>query len=149
MSKSGLFAPILETKVNPKKINLDVINKWVTQKIIEVVGFEDDILINLVINMLQGSNVDGKKMQLDVTGFLEKQAASFVEELWTLLVDAQSQPSGIPSVFLQRKKEEILSRQQQQQQQQPSRWGAPQNSSSGVSGTSLTLNTMIYCTKMC
>lgn len=120
MAKSGLFAPILDTKVNTTKVNLDVINKWVTQKIIEVVGFEDDILINLVINMLQGNNLDGKKMQLDVTGFLEKQAGSFVEELWNLLVDAQSQPSGIPSSFLQRKKEEILSR----QQAQGSRWGA-------------------------
>jgi serine/arginine repetitive matrix protein 1 len=119
MAKSGLFSPILETKVNTKKVNLDVINKWITQKIIEVVGFEDDILINLVINMLQGNNLDGKKMQLDVTGFLEKQAGAFMEELWNLLVDAQSQPSGIPSSFLKRKKEEILSR----QQAQGSRWG--------------------------
>ena len=43
---------------------------------------------------------------------MEKQAGKFVEELWTLLVDAQQQPSGIPSVFIERKKEEILSRQQ-------------------------------------
>lgn len=130
MAKSGMFAPILDTKVNPEKINLDVINKWITQKIIEVVGFEDDILINLVINMLQGAVVDGKKMQLDVTGFLEKQAGSFVEELWTLLVDAQNQPSGIPSVFLQRKKEEILSR----QQQQGSRWGSVPTTASASEG---------------
>jgi serine/arginine repetitive matrix protein 1 len=118
MSKNGMFSAILDTKVNVKKINLDVINKWITQKIIEIVGFEDDILINLVINMLQGDEVDAKKMQLDVTGFLEKQAQSFVEELWTLLVDAQGQPSGIPSVFIQKKKEEILSRQGQSK-----RWG--------------------------
>ena len=111
MAKNGMFAPILETKVNLKKINLDVINRWVTQKIIEVVGFEDDILINLVINMLQGADVDGKKMQLDVTGFLEKQSGAFVAELWALMVDAQEQPTGIPSVFLQKKKEEILQRQ--------------------------------------
>lgn len=112
MAKNGMFSPILETKVNLKKINLDVINKWITQKIIEVVGFEDDILINLVINMLQATDIDGRKMQLDVTGFLEKQSGAFIAELWTLLVDAQEQPSGIPSVFLQKKKDEILQRQE-------------------------------------
>lgn len=111
MAKNGMFASILDTKVNLKKVNLDVINKWITQRIIEVVGFEDEILINLVINMLQGVDVDGRKMQLDVTGFLEKQSGSFVAELWSLLVDAQEQPSGIPTVFLQKKKEEILQRQ--------------------------------------
>jgi serine/arginine repetitive matrix protein 1 len=133
MAKSGLFAPILETKVTPKKVNLDVINKWITQKIIEVVGFEDDILINLVINILQEDEVDGKKMQMDVTGFLEKQAPAFVEELWGLLVDAQGQPSGIPSVFLQKKKEEILSR-----QQQGSRWSSlPQGATTNAGKQSL------------
>eukprot|EP00128_Syssomonas_multiformis_P008534 Colp12_sorted_trinity150504_noHs@4408 len=65
----------------------------------------------MVINMLQSAEVDGRKMQLDVTGFLEKQSGAFVAELWTLLVDAQDQPSGIPTVFLQKKKEEIMQRQ--------------------------------------
>lgn len=54
-------------------------------------------------------------MQLDVTGFLGKKSKAFVEELWTLLVDAQSQPQGIPSIFIQHKREELLSRQQQEQ----------------------------------
>lgn len=140
MSKNGMFAPILDTKVNLKKINLDVISRWVTQKIIEIVGFEDDILINLVINMLQGTEVDGKKMQLDVTGFLEKQSGGFVQELWTLLVDAQDQPSGIPSAFIQKKKDEILSRQEQSK-----RWGAPTENSElghGTKSTEVRLNEM-------
>ena len=112
MQKAGKFASILETKIDIKKVNIDIISKWVSEKTIEVLGFEDEIVINLVINMLQSDNLHGKKMQLDVTGFLEKGAGSFVEELWTLLVDAQSQPNGIPEAFIRKKKEEILRRQQ-------------------------------------
>ena len=52
-------------------------------------------------------NLDGKKFQLDITGFLEKKGGEFVEELWNLLLDASSQPSGIPYVFIQKKKEEL------------------------------------------
>lgn len=51
-------------------------------------------------------------MQLEITGFLEKKSGSFMEELWELLVDAQSQPSGIPSIFIEKKKQEILKRQE-------------------------------------
>lgn len=130
MAKAGKFSPILDTKVNVKKINIDFMTKWITAKIIQVVGFEDDILINLVVNILEGETIDPKKLQLDVTGFLEKQAQAFVEELWTLLVDAQDQPSGIPSVFIQQKKDEILSREKAKQQvvasmppPTTSRWG--------------------------
>lgn len=112
MASKGMFASILETKINIKKVNVDVISKWITQKVIEVLGFEDEIVINLIINMLQGDVIDGRKMQLGVTGFLEKKTPSFMEELWTLLVDAQNnQPSGIPSIFINCKKEEILLRQ--------------------------------------
>jgi serine/arginine repetitive matrix protein 1 len=80
-------------------------------------------------------------MQIDITGFLEKKSGAFMEELWTLLCDAQTQPAGIPSVFLEKKKEEILRRQQAQQEalaprtgskssdsRPNSRWGRPQSS---------------------
>jgi serine/arginine repetitive matrix protein 1 len=108
LAKDGKFSPILDTKVNMKKINVDVFSKWITQKIIQEIGFEDDILINTVINMLQGENLDPKKMIVSLVAFLDKKAPAFVEELWTLLVDAQSQPNGIPMLMIQKKKEELL-----------------------------------------
>jgi hypothetical protein len=36
-----------------KKINFDVMAKWVSEKIIELLGFEDEIVIGLINNMLQ------------------------------------------------------------------------------------------------
>jgi serine/arginine repetitive matrix protein 1 len=110
MSKQGKFAPILDTKINIKKVNMDVMSKWITQKIIQLVGAEDEILINMVINLLKDTELDAKRMQVSLTAFLDKNTAKFVEELWTLLSDAQSQVSGIPSVLIERKKQEIMSR---------------------------------------
>lgn len=52
--------------------------------------------------------LDPKKLQLQLTGFLEKSTGMFMEELWGLLLDAQNSLGGIPSAFLQEKKQEML-----------------------------------------
>jgi serine/arginine repetitive matrix protein 1 len=57
MEKSGFFAPILETKVDLKKVNIDIMSKWVTERIVQLLGFEDEIVINLIINMLNTQKV--------------------------------------------------------------------------------------------
>lgn len=33
-------------------MNVDIMNKWITEKLTEILGFEDDIVINLAINIL-------------------------------------------------------------------------------------------------
>ena len=47
-------------------------------------------------------------MQLNLTGFLHgKRARLFMQDLWDLLISAQENTSGIPTVFLEKKKEEL------------------------------------------
>jgi serine/arginine repetitive matrix protein 1 len=47
-------------------------------------------------------------MQIMMTGFLDgKNAKLFMSALWELLVSAQSNPTGIPKLFLDQKKEEL------------------------------------------
>jgi hypothetical protein len=112
LKKRLKVAAVCDVKITTGKVKLPVMNSWISQRITDLLGFEDDIVINLVINFLEASDhPDPKQLQLDLTGFLEKQAALFVEELWTLLVDAQGNAHGVPSVFIEKKKE------QQQQQQ--------------------------------
>eukprot|EP00607_Mallomonas_marina_P002200 CAMPEP_0182437220 /NCGR_PEP_ID=MMETSP1167-20130531/84896_1 /TAXON_ID=2988 /ORGANISM="Mallomonas Sp, Strain CCMP3275" /LENGTH=82 /DNA_ID=CAMNT_0024630055 /DNA_START=134 /DNA_END=379 /DNA_ORIENTATION=+ len=82
MTKNGKFASVLENKVDYSKVNADIMAKWVSEKIAQILGFEDDIVINLVINTLESKNLDAKRLQLNITGFLEKAAGPFVEELW-------------------------------------------------------------------
>ena len=51
-------------------------------------------------------------MQISLTGFLGKNAAIFMQEFWSLLVDAQSNSFGIPTAFLEKKKQELLQKTQ-------------------------------------
>jgi serine/arginine repetitive matrix protein 1 len=142
MTKSGTFSPAYEIKVDVGKVELTLINKWISERLIDLLGFEDDIVINLVINMLTEAvrataiyiagvcyfmsplpslmcltsrrhcpqKLDAKKVHMALVGFLEKKTKIFVEELWTLLADAQSNPMGIPSAFLEKKKSEMAKR---------------------------------------
>ena len=54
-----------------------------------------------------GTTADPKRLQLQLTGFLEKSAKQFVEDLWKLLIDAQNNPGGIPTAILEAKKNEL------------------------------------------
>lgn len=51
--------------------------------------------------------LDGRKMQLQLTGFMEKNTGRFMKELWELLLSAQANPSGIPQQFLDEKAAEL------------------------------------------
>ena len=50
---------------------------------------------------------DPKNIQWSLTGFLEKDTPSFCQELWNLMLDAQSNPQGVPKALLDAKKEEL------------------------------------------
>lgn len=103
------FSKVLEQKVNMKKVNMDVMQRWIAQRITSLLGFEDDIVVGTCVNYLaEEGKLDPKKLQLQLTGFLEKSTGMFMEELWGLLVDAQSSLGGIPSAFLQDKKQEMI-----------------------------------------
>jgi serine/arginine repetitive matrix protein 1 len=55
---------------------------------------------------LMPQSVDGKHVQIQITGFMEKNTGKFMKELWSLLISAQSNVSGIPQQFLDQKAEE-------------------------------------------
>lgn len=51
--------------------------------------------------------VNGKEVQIQLTGFMEKNTVKFMKELWILLLSAQKNASGVPQQFLDAKEEEI------------------------------------------
>lgn len=51
---------------------------------------------------------DIKKLQIQLTGFLDKDTASFCKELWKLCLSAQSNPQGVPKELLEAKKLELI-----------------------------------------
>jgi hypothetical protein len=47
-------------------------------------------------------------MQIQLTGFLDKDTAGFCKELWKLCLSAQTSPQGVPKELLEAKKLELI-----------------------------------------
>ncbi|KAJ1311470.1 hypothetical protein OPQ81_009958 [Rhizoctonia solani] len=92
-----------------RKVNLQVMRPWITKKVVELVGFEDEVVVEYAMGLLedQSKPPDPKVMQINLTGFLESKTPAFMSALWTLLLEAQNSPAGVPASFVQEKKEEL------------------------------------------
>ncbi|XP_026471034.1 serine/arginine repetitive matrix protein 1-like [Ctenocephalides felis] len=111
LMKQMKFGDCLSQRVDMSKVKLDVLRPWITQKITDLLHIEDDVVVEFVYNQLDVQFPCPKKMQINMTGFLnEKNARQFMDELWALLLSAQDTESGIPVEFLDQKKEEIKKR---------------------------------------
>ncbi|XP_073271996.1 uncharacterized protein [Primulina huaijiensis] len=104
--KSKKFASELETLVDMTKVKMDVMRPWIAKRVTELIGFEDEVLINFIYGLLEGKEVNGKEIQISLTGFMERNTGKFMKELWLLLLSAQQNLSGIPQQFLDAKEEE-------------------------------------------
>eukprot|EP01018_Ginkgo_biloba_P034184 Gb_33063 [translate_table: standard] len=104
--KSQKFPAELDQLVDMTKVKMDVIRPWIANRATEFLGFEDEVLINFIYGLLDGKEVDGKQIQIQLTGFMEKNTGKFMKELWGLLISAQKNASGIPQQFLDAKAEE-------------------------------------------
>lgn len=58
--------------------------------------------------LLTGSQPDVKKLQIQLTGFLDKDTPNFCKELWNLCLSAQSNAQGVPKELLEAKKLELI-----------------------------------------
>jgi len=51
---------------------------------------------------------DIKSLQIQLTGFLDKDTPPFCKDLWNLLLSAQGSPQGVPKELLEAKKLELM-----------------------------------------
>ncbi|KAK5144847.1 hypothetical protein LTR04_001459 [Oleoguttula sp. CCFEE 6159] len=110
------FPAEFSQKVDMQKVNVEVLKKygslqllWIAGKISEILGSEDDVVIELCFNHLEGTRYPNiKVLQIQLTGFLDKDTAAFCKELWTLCLSAQSNPQGVPKELLEAKKLELI-----------------------------------------
>ncbi|KAL0533641.1 hypothetical protein IC582_027682 [Cucumis melo] len=105
--KTQKFPAELDQLVDTTKVKMDVIRPWIATRVTELLGFEDEVLINFIYGLLDGKEVNGKEVQIQLTGFMEKNTVKFMKELWILLLSAQKNASGVPQQFLDAKEEEI------------------------------------------
>ncbi|CAF1095823.1 unnamed protein product [Adineta ricciae] len=111
--KQMKFPDNIDVKIDSSKINLDVIKPWIAKRLHELLGIEDDVVIEYVFNQLEDKNPDPKMMQINLTGFLGgSKARLFIGELWKFLASAQASPDGIPAELVEMKKQELLRRQE-------------------------------------
>jgi len=48
------FPPEFNQKVDMQKVNVEVMKKWIAGKIAEILGNEDDVVIELCFNLVEG-----------------------------------------------------------------------------------------------
>ncbi|KAL8820140.1 MAG: hypothetical protein Q9223_001590 [Gallowayella weberi] len=83
--KQTKFPPEFSQKVDMNKVNVEVMKKSATQPLPDI-----------------------KVLQIQLTGFLDKDTPKFCKELWTLCLSAQSNPQGVPKELLEAKKLELI-----------------------------------------
>ncbi|KAK2748339.1 hypothetical protein FQN57_000997 [Myotisia sp. PD_48] len=107
--KQTKFPPDFNKKVDMTKVNIEVMKKWIAEKISGILGNEDDVVIELCFNLLEGSRFPNiKQLQIQLTGFLDKDTPNFCKELWSLCLSGQSSPQGVPKELLEAKKLELM-----------------------------------------
>lgn len=60
--KQMKFPEELSTKVDPKRVNMKVIKDWVGKRVIQLLGFEDDVVVGCVEWMLQDPGAAGQSL---------------------------------------------------------------------------------------
>ncbi|WFD42973.1 hypothetical protein MPSI1_001624 [Malassezia psittaci] len=106
--KTTKYPANFEEKVDMRKVNMQVMRPWIAEKVESLLGFEDEVLVEFVSDQLENEEFpDPRKMQISLTGFLEKRARPFMAELWSLLLSAQESVAGIPRLFVEQKKAEM------------------------------------------
>ncbi|KAI0641486.1 PWI domain-containing protein [Trametes meyenii] len=108
--KTMKFPPEFEKKVDMRKVNLSVIRPWIMKTVVEMVGFEDEVVVEYAMGLLEDNSQptpDPRRMQINLTGFLAKATPTFMTGLWKLLLEAQESPAGVPRTFIEEKKAEM------------------------------------------
>jgi serine/arginine repetitive matrix protein 1 len=122
--KATKFPPEFDKKVDIEKVNIDLMKKWIANKITTILGDEDDIVVETCYNLIEQNQFVRqptracacladmqqpkiKEIQIQLTGFLNKETQAFCKELWDLMLSAQDSPMGVPRELLEAKKLEL------------------------------------------
>ena len=97
-------------KISKNKINIPIIKQWISKKINDILSFDDELLTNLIINLIEETEnefIDGKNIYYSIMGFLGDDTFNFCQELWKILIKGQNSKNFIPIELIQEKKIEI------------------------------------------
>ncbi|EDL43402.1 hypothetical protein, conserved [Plasmodium vivax] len=109
---------IYKHKIDLTKINLDVVGKWIQKRLIEILGFEDDILYEYCVSQLrldpeaideESENfLNSKRLKINLTGFIgNKKSEVFVQELLELLISGEQNEAQLLASQMETKRIEM------------------------------------------
>jgi len=106
----------LQQAIDIHRINLPVIDKWIEARVLKELGFDDDVLVGMICNKIREEPLNVKALIVDLSMFLGNEAKlKFVTDLWTLFLEAQQSPDGLPQSLVDLKKKELESKAQTSQ----------------------------------
>merc|ERR1719380_424702 len=117
---SMTFPPSFDEKVDMNKVSMEIMSPWIANRITELLGVEDDIVVDYCMTQLEDGKekpIDPKMLQLNLQGFLARKAPKFMKELWEMLLSAQESPVGVPKQLLDARKAEMMAQEQEQPRQ--------------------------------
>eukprot|EP00658_Telonema_sp_P-2_P020890 TRINITY_DN1828_c0_g1_i1.p1 TRINITY_DN1828_c0_g1~~TRINITY_DN1828_c0_g1_i1.p1 ORF type:complete len:319 (+),score=28.88 TRINITY_DN1828_c0_g1_i1:40-996(+) len=93
----SLYPPCFKRKVNEKRVKMDAIVRWAPRRVVQLLGYEDEVVVSYVTEMLKDGGINPRSLQVALTGFLNEKAPVFTKDLWDLMLDGQNQPDGVPT----------------------------------------------------
>ncbi|CCU99615.1 unnamed protein product [Malassezia sympodialis ATCC 42132] len=106
--QTSKFPSVFSERVDMSKVSVPVMRPWIATRVEQMLGFEDEVLVEFIVGLLEAEQFpDPRKMQIALTGFLEKRAPPFMHELWGHLLSAQVSVGGVPRAFVEQKKREM------------------------------------------
>ncbi|SIO73885.1 PWI domain-containing protein C825.05c [Babesia microti strain RI] len=118
--ETNKWSSVFKKQVYLSKVRIDVLRPWINKRINELMGIEDEILVEYIMTQLKEALqnestkdlseiklLDPKLLVVNITGFMAKKAQPFVAELWEHMLSAQETEHGVPTGFIQDKKQEI------------------------------------------
>ena len=57
MSVFTLYCLLVVFQVDMSKVNLDTIKPWITQRVTDLLGIEDDVVVEFIFNLLEKNRV--------------------------------------------------------------------------------------------
>ncbi|KAF6038302.1 SRRM1 [Bugula neritina] len=64
------FEDVIDKKVDMSKVQLDTLKPWITQRITEILGFDDDVVIEFIFNQLEARVTDQSNLEENATSHL-------------------------------------------------------------------------------
>lgn len=102
-----IFPVELGKRVNMQKINFKTFKYWISEKIQNILGIEDEILVDMIFNELEKQQYpDPRVIYIQLIPFLERHVRKFMVDLWVLLISAQKNSIGVPQEIINKAKEE-------------------------------------------